>query len=388
MTSELVPVEATVVDRVADERELWRRRAEELAVGWLHGYTNALTRNAYGRDIGLSPEVRAALPDGPANPAEPAAWSWIPWALNHGIDPAGQLTKQDAEAYAHVLEAHVKRSRQRRWAALVAFYRFLRSEEIVTCNPDEMVRRRTMGLAGRPPSPTLPLHPRQVQALYLAATLPGRGLSPAMRLRRQAMLAVLAATGCRAAELVAINLADYRPQVDGHALIQLHGKGEKDRWVMLPAPDAELVDAYLEVRTAPQTGVTVALPGDVSAHRAVPQPLFTTSRDGGGTRLHVNEVQRTLDQLVCLPKLTHPDRKVREAAKILAPLVGNIHPHQLRHTYVTVAVRNGVSIVQVSDDLGHARLDTTQTYLHTEGVENSAARVVSDIYHRPEKGKR
>lgn len=380
--TELVPVQSSVVDQVADERELMRRQAEAHAVRWLHGYTNALTRNAYGRDIGLSPEVRAALPGGPANPAEPAWWSWIRWALDNDIDPAGQLTREQAKAYVHVLKPQEKRSRQRRWAALCAFYRHLRNEGVVTCNPDEMVRRRTMGLAGRPPSPTLPLDPRQVQALYLAATLPGHGLSPAMRLRRQAMLAVLAATGCRAAELVAINLADYRPQVDGHALIQLHGKGEKDRWVMLPAPDAALVDAYLEVRVAPKTGVTVALPGDVSANRTVPQPLFTTSRGQGGARLHVNEVQRALDQLVSLPKLTHPDRKVREAAKILAPLVGNIHPHRLRHTYATTAARNGVSIVQVSDDLGHARLDTTQTYLHTEGVENSAARVVSGIYHR------
>lgn len=59
-----------------------------------------------------------------------------------------------------------------------------------------------------------------------------------------------------------------------------------------------------------------------------------------------------------------------------------LHPHQLRHTYATLAVRNGVPVDQVQTDLGHARLDTTQTYLHSEGVEHSAARVVSGIYHK------
>lgn len=374
MTAELVVATVGNVDRVADERELLRRNAEGLAVRWLHGYTTARTRNSYAVDIGLSPELRAALPDGPARPNPAPEWAWIPWALDHGIDPAGQLARAHAEAYAHALHPQTKRSRQRRWAALCAFYRFLRVEGVVSCNPDEMVRRRTMGLAGRPPSPTLPLDPRQVRALYLAASLPARG-----RERNRALLAVLAATGCRAAELVDINLDDYKPQVDGHALIRLHGKGEKERWVLLPAPDAALVAAYLEVRVAPVVRSVVALPGQVSAERREREPLFTTST---GARLHVNEVAGTLDRLVRRPSAVHPDAAVRQAARLLAPLVGKLHPHQLRHTYATVAEQNGVPVSRIQTDLGHARLDTTQTYLHALDVEHSAARVVSGIYHK------
>lgn len=367
MTGDLVPVEATIVDRAADERELLRRRAEALVVRWLHGYTNVKTRNSYAVDIGLSPEVRAGLPGGPNDPEPPAEWAWIPWALNHGIDPAGQLTRQQAESYAHVLHDQPKTSRQRRWGALCAFYRYLRVEGVVSCDPGEMVNRRTMGLSGTDPSSTVPLDPEQVRALYLAASMPHRS-----RTRNAAMLAVLAATGCRAAELVGIHLDDYQPQTGGHALVRLRGKGGKQRWVMLPAPDAALVADYLKARVA-RVGSTVAVAGQVSTARPVPQPLFTTSK---GRAMHVNSVTRMLRTVA---RQATPGT---ESARLLAPVAGTLHPHQLRHTYAVVAENAGVPLSRIQADLGHASLATTQTYLHAaDGAEHSAARVVSRLYH-------
>lgn len=368
MAGDLVPVEATVVDRAADERELLRRRAEALVVRWLHGYTSPHTRNRYGRDIGLSPEVLSALPGGPKRPAEPAEWSWIVWALDHGIDPAGQLRRAEAEAYVHALAGFGKNVRRARWTAVCAFYRSLRAEEIVACDPGELVNRRTMGLSGTDPSATVPLHPDQVRALYQAAAMPGRS-----RARNRAMLAVLAATGCRVAELVGILREDYQPQVGGHALVRLRGKGGKQRWVMLPAPDAALVADYLKVRVGARVGSTVAVAGQVSAGRSVPQPLFTTSTGRG---LHVNAITRMLRTLARKPA---PDS---DAGRLLAPIAGTLHPHQLRHTYAVVAENAGVPLSRIQADLGHASLATTQTYLHAaDGAEHSAARVVSGIYH-------
>jgi integrase/recombinase XerD len=374
--NELVPAGASVVDRAADEWDLLRRRAEGLAVRWLHGYTTARTRNSYAVDIGLSPELRAALPDGPASPGPAPEWAWIPWALDHGINPAGQLRREHAEAYAHALNGQTKRSRQRRWSALRAFYRHLRISDIVTCDPGEMVNRRTMGLSGADPSPTMPLHTDQVRALYLAAGLPHQS-----RARSRALLAVLASTGCRAAELVGIDLADYRPQPEGHALVLLDGKGGKRRWVVVPAPDAELVAEYLEVRVGPRPSAVVALPGQVSAGQSGQVPLFTTSK---GQRLHVNAVTHTLRTIARRPSLNDQRAEVRKAAKLLAPIVDTIHPHPFRHTYTVVAERNGVPVSQIAQDLGHASIVTTQNYLHAQqGAEHSAARVVSGIYHGP-----
>lgn len=351
--ADLVPVSAVPLDALADEREQVRRHAEGLAVRWLHGYTNVRTRNGYAVDIGLSPEVRSALPGGPRNPEPLPVTSWIPWALDHGIDPAGTLSKAQAESYAHALSSLPKRTRQRRWSTLCAFYRSLRAEDVTGCNPGDLVNRRTMGLAGLDPSPTLPLHTRQVRALYQAA-----GKVRQNRARTQAMLAVLATTGCRAEELVRIDLDDYRPDPEGHALVLLHGKGGKTRWALLPAPDAALVAAYLDVR-AGRPLTTIALAGDVSAAESA--PLFTTRE---GSRLHVNAVTRML-------------ATVAKQAGIPAP-----HPHQLRHTYAKTAEDAGVSVSQIQADLGHSSIATTQSYLHAgDTVEHSAARVVSGIYH-------
>ena len=383
MSSELVPATPPTVDQLADERELLRRRAEGYAVRWLHGYTNHRTRNGYARDIGLSSEVFAALPGAPHHPAEPGSGSWIEWALDHGIDPCGALRKADAEGYAHSLAGLPKKTRQRRWAALCAYYKSLRVEGVTTSNPNELVNRRTMGLAGTAPSATLPLHPRQVQALHLAARLPERGPEKRNRERNRAMFAVLSATGCRAAELVDINLDGYKRQVEGHALIRLRGKGGKERWVMLPSADAELVAAYLEVRRAPTASTAVTLSGQVSA--APDSPLFTSER---GHRLHVNTVTKMLQSLARRPSPTDPRPEVREAARVLADLA-KAHPHQLRHTYAVVAEEAGVPVSQLQADLGHSSLTTTQGYLHAaDRAERSAARVVSSIYHNdPMKGR-
>ena len=362
----LVPV-ATTLARPASERELAQRRAEAYAVRWLHGYTSPNTRNRYGRDIGLSPEVMSALPGGPKAPAPPAEWSWIVWALDHGIDPAGTLRRAEAEAYVHALSGFGKNVRRVRWAAVCAFYRSLRVEEVVTCDPGEMVNRRTMGLAGTDPSATVPLHPSQVRALYQAASLPSR-----CRARNRAVLAVLAATGCRVAELTGIHREDYQPQVEGHALVRLRGKGGKQRWAMLPAADVALVADYLTVRVGPRPGTTVAAGGQVSTGRLA-QPLFTTST---GHALHISAVTQMLRTVARKP------RGDSEAARLLAPIAATLHPHQLRHTYAVVAENAGVPLSRIQADLGHASLATTQTYLHAaDGAEHSAASVVSGIYH-------
>jgi integrase/recombinase XerC len=360
VTGGLVPAPAVELDRLADERELLRRRAEELAVRWLHGYTNPSTRNGYAVDIGLSPALRAALPDGPRHPRPAPAWAWIPWALDHGLDPAGQLQREQAEAYAHILQDAPKKTRQRRWASLCAFYRYLRVGGHVTCDPGEMVNRRVMGLAGAAPPSTLALSAVQVRALYTAAAHQSRG-----RARTQAMLAVLAATGCRAAELVGLNLDDHRPQPEGHALLWLRGKGGKERWAVLPAPDAALVATYLETRG--KVGGVLARVGDVSATPS--QPLFATST---GRRMDVDNIPRMLRMLS-----RHPS-----AAKVMGSLAGKVTPHQLRHAYAVTAEAAGVPVSQIQRDLGHSSLSTTQGYLWVPSqVEKSAARVVSDIYH-------
>ena len=48
-----------------------------------------------------------------------------------------------------------------------------------------------------------------------------------------------------------------------------------------------------------------------------------------------------------------------------AGIVGNKTTHSLRHTAITKALQNGVSITRVSKQLArHANIDTTMIYVH------------------------
>ena len=51
-----------------------------------------------------------------------------------------------------------------------------------------------------------------------------------------------------------------------------------------------------------------------------------------------------------------------------------VSPHTCRHTYATLSLQNGASVVMVRDALGHSSLSTTSVYLHAaRGLEDAAA---------------
>lgn len=387
------PVEGTPSDGVPAPRgvsQAWQdedaaRQAAENAYRlqgeWLHGMTNPKTRNSYAVDIGLRNTERAQLPGGVQKPKPLPSDAWVPFAISRGIDPAGELTVQQAEAYAHYLDychPDSKKTRQRRWAAVCSFYAFLQRNRLVYLTPKDLLdrqARRNVGLIGTAPKKSRALSVEQILAVRVAVRLD----RTRDRVRNEAMIAVLAATGCRVEELVNLDVADFQRQhPGGPALVLLDGKGDKERWQMIPAADADLVEAYLAVRVAPEGGAEIAVAGQVG-NRRVEQPLFTARR---GKRMHEDALAQLLRRIVRIPQLDDSRAVVRGAALELAPILTTIRPHQFRHAYGTTAVKRGVDINRVRLDLGHVSLVTTQNYLDAGDVlERSAAQVVSDVYH-------
>ncbi|MDN7528267.1 tyrosine-type recombinase/integrase, partial [Burkholderia orbicola] len=65
----------------------------------------------------------------------------------------------------------------------------------------------------------------------------------------------------------------------------------------------------------------------------------------------------------------------------LADKLRRASPHWLRHTHATHALDAGVELVVVRDNLRHASVATTSTYLHSE--EAKRARQVSAAFRCP-----
>jgi site-specific recombinase XerD len=141
-----------------------------------------------------------------------------------------------------------------------------------------------------------------------------------------AMLLLMLTAGLRRSEVGAIRLEDVN--LENQALL-VRGKGAKQRMVPLMPQTAQAIRDYLSIR--PESD----------------QPYLFLSPQG--RRLANDFLNRTLRRILAR-----------------AGLGKRITPHMLRHTFATHLVRNGVDVRTVQELLGHADLETTANYLHSD----------------------
>ena len=151
--------------------------------------------------------------------------------------------------------------------------------------------------------------------------------------RDSAMLEVLYSTGGRVSEIAGLQEA----QVDLlSGMVEVRGKGKKERLCALGRPACKILRASLVLRNALWPEVERRRPGD--------KPLFLNVRGG---RLTTRSVERLLKKYL--------------AAANLNP---KISPHALRHSFATHMLDSGADLRSVQELLGHASLSTTQIYTH------------------------
>lgn len=230
-------------------------------------------------------------------------------------DPAQVRTAQLRRVLGAMAERGVAPpTLQRALAALRAFFGWLEERGWIERDPAAGLRgpRRRRRLPR-------PLAEEEVDRLLAAPAAAG-----ADGARDRALLEVLYSTGCRVAELVALD----EEHVDlGRGVARLQGKGRKERLGMLGRPAREAVRAWLEEkeRAALARG-----------------PLFLNRRGG---RLTDRSVRRILD------------RRLAEAG-----VARGASPHTLRHSFATHMLARGADLRAVQELLGHASLGTTQIY--------------------------
>ena len=156
-------------------------------------------------------------------------------------------------------------------------------------------------------------------------------------IRDRAMLAVLAFTGCRVGELCRLRISDSKSS-GGHRVIEVRGKGGKERRVPLHPEAFERLDVWLET----------------SGLRDADGPLFRPTRTGRG---------RGRDGF-------KPQALTRRAVQYLVAryvhrlgLDPNVTVHSFRVTALTTARERGSDITDLMDFAGHADPRTTLTYI-------------------------
>lgn len=149
--------------------------------------------------------------------------------------------------------------------------------------------------------------------------------------RHRAIVHFLLSTGCRVSEMCSVNRSD----IDFQSLsLQVTGKGNKTRTVYIDDVTAMMLKRYMAKRKDANPALFVGR----QAKRSDPHDIRLILT-GIGERAHVP----------------------------------GVHPHRFRHTLATQLVDRGMSIQEVANILGHAKLDTTMVYVavNQRNTENS-----------------
>ena len=158
-------------------------------------------------------------------------------------------------------------------------------------------------------------------------------------IRDRAILAVLAYSACRVGELVKLRIGDYLI-VGEHRVIQVTGKGGKERRIPLHLEAVERLNAWISL-----------LPDEPRQ-----SPLFRPTRSPrcqGRTGFRSTSItERSVAKLV---------RKYADAAQ----LDPQVSVHSLRVTALTIARERGADIIDLQDFAGHADPRTTLSYIRS-----------------------
>jgi integrase/recombinase XerD len=171
----------------------------------------------------------------------------------------------------------------------------------------------------------------------------------AARTKRDRVLVEVAyAGGLRVSELVALTWADVLPREESRVQLNVTGKGNKVRQVLLPA----IVSRAL-----------LALRGDAGNN----DPVFASRK--GGKRL----LARAVHAMV---------KRAAARAGIEEEIAARISPHWLRHAHASHAIDGGASLPEVQETLGHGNIATTSGYLHARPKSSSGLQLDEGVFLR------
>lgn len=226
------------------------------------------------------------------------------------------VTMQDVDEFIEQSQkkGHAIATINRRIAALCSFYRYLAMMSDDAPSNPVRPRRHFLHQGKR-----LPRDVKDEHLARLFAVIDSR--------RDRAMFLLMLRCGLRVGEVRNLSLNDlYLYSVSGSLpRLWLHGKGDKERVVYLSSQAMNALEAWLEIRP-----------------NGTEQAVFVNR---SGNRLTVTGIQLQL-AMYC------------QRAEVW------ITCHQLRHTFGRHLVEARIPVTTIQKLMGHARIRTTETYLH------------------------
>jgi integrase/recombinase XerD len=238
---------------------------------------------------------------------------YLSWCAERNLDPLG-ARRPHVELYLRWLQ-EVRRLKPstvgRRATVVIGFYRTCVIDGVLEHSPADYVRRPVAPTE----SPTLGLSHLQFEAMLNSARLSSNDYD-------FALVALLGLLGLRVFEACGANIADLGEE-HGHRVLRVRGKGSKVVQVPLPPAVGRALDRAVGERTN--------------------GPILLNQRK---VRMDRHCATRSL-------------RRIAKRAGVNLP---RIHPHMLRHTFVTTMLDAGVDLRDVQIAARHADPRTTMRY--------------------------
>jgi integrase/recombinase XerD len=239
--------------------------------------------------------------------------SFLTWCRQRQLSPL-DATRPQVELYVRwmqEIQGYKPSTVSRRLSVIVGFYRTCVIDSILEHSPADYVRRPHVP----PESPTLGLSHLQFEAMLAAAR---DSTNP----NDFALVAMLGLLGLRIFEASGSDI-ERLGESHGHRVLRVHGKGDKVVLTPLPPAVARAIDRAI-------------------ADRVTGPILLSRAR----SRMDRHAATRRL-------------RALANAAGVQLP---RMHPHMLRHTYVTTMLDAGVPLRDVQIAARHADPRTTMRY--------------------------
>lgn len=189
------------------------------------------------------------------------------------------------------------------------------------------------------------------------------------------MTKILYGSGLRLMECLRLRVKDI--DFGNRQIIVREGKGEKDRFTILPDSLIDELQAHLQIARAIHEKDLKEGFGETSLPYALERKYRSASKEWQWQYVFPASA-RSIDPVSKREKRHHLDpgvlQKAIRKASLQAKIDKPVSPHTFRHSFATHLLQNGYDIRTVQELLGHKDVKTTMKYTHVLQRGASAVR--------------